>query len=137
MDRCLKAVGTASAVNVASATRKGWEGKGSVADLFTTWTRSRNRARLKLFFWQGQAYAGSDNSNDAWAGDVTFFAVPPGTLIASEYLGCRQGDEYVTTHDNVFAKLTGGLHTIPSTAEIFTSITRLTYITSLLGQPLK
>jgi len=28
------------------------------------------------------------------------------------------------------------LHTIPSTAEIFTSITRLTYITSLLGQPL-
>ena len=93
-------------------------------------------AIIGSFLWQGQAYAGSDNSNDAWAGDVTLFALPPGTVIASEYLGYRQGDEYITTKNNVFATLTGGQHIIPSTVEIYTSISRLTYITSLLGQPL-
>jgi hypothetical protein len=36
VDRRLKAVGTASAVNVGAATRKGWEGKGSEADLMAT-----------------------------------------------------------------------------------------------------
>ena len=33
VDRGIKAVGTASAVNVGAATRKGWEGKGSKTDL--------------------------------------------------------------------------------------------------------
>src|SRR5262245_10544082 len=33
VDRRIKAVGTASAVNVGAATRKGWEGKGSQAEL--------------------------------------------------------------------------------------------------------
>jgi len=36
VDRRIKAVATASAVNVGSATRKGWEGKGTVADLMPT-----------------------------------------------------------------------------------------------------
>jgi uncharacterized protein len=36
VDRRIKAVGTASAVNVGAATRKGWEGKGSGADLLAT-----------------------------------------------------------------------------------------------------
>src|SRR5262249_23411465 len=36
VDRRIKAVGTASAVNVGAATRKGWEGKGSQADLLAT-----------------------------------------------------------------------------------------------------
>jgi fermentation-respiration switch protein FrsA (DUF1100 family) len=43
VDRRIKAVGTASAVNVGTATRKGWEGKGSEADLLVTleaWTDS-------------------------------------------------------------------------------------------------
>lgn len=33
IDHRIKAVGTASAVNVGSATRKGWDGKGALADL--------------------------------------------------------------------------------------------------------
>jgi outer membrane putative beta-barrel porin/alpha-amylase len=93
-------------------------------------------AVVSAIVWQGQARAGSDNSNDAWAGDVTLFALPPGTLIASEYLGYRHGDEYITSKNNVFATLSGGLHTIPSTVDIYTSISRLTYITNLMGQPL-
>jgi uncharacterized protein len=36
IDRRIKALGTASAVNVGSATRKGWEGKGKTTDLFPT-----------------------------------------------------------------------------------------------------
>lgn len=36
VDRRVKAVGTASAINVGAATRKGWEGKGSEADLLAT-----------------------------------------------------------------------------------------------------
>lgn len=36
LDRRIKAIATASAVNVGSATRKGWEGKGSVATLLAT-----------------------------------------------------------------------------------------------------
>lgn len=36
INRRLKAVGTASAVNVGAATRKGWEGKGSLAELTAT-----------------------------------------------------------------------------------------------------
>jgi fermentation-respiration switch protein FrsA (DUF1100 family) len=36
VDRRIKAVGTASAVNVGAATRKGWEGKGSQADQLAT-----------------------------------------------------------------------------------------------------
>jgi hypothetical protein len=39
--------------------------------------------------WQVPARAGSDNSNDTYAGDVTLFSLPPGTLIASEYVGFR------------------------------------------------
>ena len=36
VDRRIKAVATASAVNVGTATRKGWEGKGTAADLWAT-----------------------------------------------------------------------------------------------------
>jgi uncharacterized protein len=36
VDRRIKTVGTVSAVNVGAATRKGWEGKGSEADLLAT-----------------------------------------------------------------------------------------------------
>jgi dienelactone hydrolase len=36
VDRRIKAVGTTSAVNVGAATGKGWEGKGSEADLLAT-----------------------------------------------------------------------------------------------------
>jgi hypothetical protein len=93
-------------------------------------------AVVSAILWQGQARAGSDNSNNAWAGDVTLFAVPPGTLIALEYLGYRHGDEYITTKNNIFATLTGGKHTIPSTVDIYASISRLAYITNLMGQPL-
>jgi hypothetical protein len=86
--------------------------------------------------WQVPARAGSDNSNDTYAGDVTLFSLPPGTLIASEYVGFRHGDTYVTSDKNIFGKLTGGQKEIPSTVDVHTSISRLTYLTSLLGHPL-
>lgn len=89
-----------------------------------------------ISMWQGPARAGSDNSNDTYAGDVTLFSLPPGTLIASEYVGFRHGDTYVTSDKNIFGKLTGGQKEIPSTVDVHTSISRLTYLTSLLGHAL-
>ena len=86
--------------------------------------------------WHGSAFAGSDNSNDAWAGDVGLLALPPGTVVATEYLGYRHGDEYITSKDNIFAKLTGGARSIPSTVDVYTSISRLSYITRLWDHPL-
>jgi len=86
--------------------------------------------------WGRSAFAGSDNSSNTYAGDVTALALPTGTFIALEYLGYRHGDEYVTTNNNIFAKLTGGQHNIPSTLELYSSITRLSYFTKLFGQPL-
>ncbi|HZV20301.1 MAG TPA: hypothetical protein VE986_02025 [Hyphomicrobiales bacterium] len=81
------------------------------------------------------AFNFSDNSSDTWAGDVNAIALPEGTFLAIDYFGYRHGDAYITTPNNLLAKLGGG-HTIPSTAEAFTDITRLVYFTSLLGRPL-
>ena len=89
--------------------------------------------------WQGSALAGSDNSNDAWAGDVGLLVLPSGTLIASEYLGYRHGDEYVTSKNNIFGKVAPAVgfgRNIPSTVDVDTSITRLSYITRLWDHPL-
>jgi hypothetical protein len=52
--------------------------------------------------WGGRAFAGSDNSSDTYAGDVNSLGLPAGTFIVLEYLGYRQGDEYVTTNNNIF-----------------------------------
>jgi hypothetical protein len=87
--------------------------------------------------WHGAALAGSDNSNDAWAGDIGLLALPPGSVVATEYLGYRHGNEYIPgSADNVFAKLTGSQKSIPSTADLYTSVTRFSYVTRFLGQPL-
>jgi hypothetical protein len=86
--------------------------------------------------WHGPAVAGSDHSTDAYGGDVTLFALPPGTLVVTEYLGYRQSEEYDTTANNIYAKLTGGKTSIRSAAQVNTAITRLTYLTKLWGQPL-
>jgi hypothetical protein len=103
-----------------------------------TWRIAATSAMLAGCFLGGggAALAGSDNSSDTYAGDVNSLALPPGTFIALEYLGYRQGDEYITSNNNIFAKLTGGQHVIPSTLDLYSSITRFAYFTSLLGQPL-
>ena len=86
--------------------------------------------------WGGRAFAGSDNRSNTYAGDVTSLALPAGTFIVLEYFGYRQGDEYITTNNNIFAKLTGGQHVIPSTLDLYSSVTRVAYFTKLMGQPL-
>ena len=85
--------------------------------------------------WQAPAIA-DDNSSDTWAGDYQAMALPSGTFLAIDYTGYRHSDEYITTPTNVFAKLTGGQKTIPSTGELYTDITRLTYFASWDGHPL-
>jgi hypothetical protein len=83
------------------------------------------------------AYAGSDNSSDTWAGDVNGLALPPGTFIAIDYTGWRHGDEYITGGPRDIIRLaSGGRHELPSTAEVFTDITRFVYFTSFLNKPL-
>jgi hypothetical protein len=91
--------------------------------------------------WQAAAFAGSDNSNNAWAGDVGLLALPPGTVVATEYIGYRHSDEYVTSSNNFFSKLnalsgTGFGNKIPSTVDLYTSVTRFSYITRLWDHPL-
>jgi hypothetical protein len=87
--------------------------------------------------WQGTALAGSDNSNDAWAGDIGLLLLPAGSVVATEYLGYRHGDEYITSKDNVFLKLSGFTKTsFPSTVDLYTSTTRLSYVTRLWDHPL-
>jgi hypothetical protein len=86
--------------------------------------------------WQVTAFAGSDNSSDSYAGDVNALVLPPGTVVATQYLGYRQGDQYSASNANIFSKLTGGVHEIPSSVELFTSTSRLSYFTQLWGRPL-
>jgi hypothetical protein len=86
--------------------------------------------------WQVSAFAGSDHSSDTYAGDVNALVLPPGTVVATQYLGYRQGDQYNTSNANIFSKLTGGVHEIPSSVELFTSTSRLSYFTQLWGRPL-
>jgi hypothetical protein len=85
--------------------------------------------------WHTSAFGGSDNSSDTYAGDVNGLALPEGTVLAIEYLGYRHSDQYITTPSNIFAKL-GGAHAIDSTGEIYTEISRLSYFSRLMGQPL-
>src|SRR6516165_10824293 len=82
--------------------------------------------------WGGRALAGSDYSSNTYAGDVNSLALPAGTFIALEYLGYRQGDEYITTNNNIYAKLTGGQHVIPSTLDLYSSVTRFAYFTKFM-----
>ena len=83
----------------------------------------------------GPASAGSDNSSNTYAGDANGIVIPTGTLLAIQYFGVRESDTYVTTNDNIFAKLGAGKE-IDSEFELFTSITRFVYFTSLFNHPL-
>lgn len=85
---------------------------------------------------QTSAFAGSDNSSDTWAGDIPAIQLPEGTFLAIDYTGYRHSSDYITTPNNIFAKLTGGVKDIPSTGELFTDITRFTYFSSLWDHPL-
>jgi hypothetical protein len=83
----------------------------------------------------GPASAGSDNSSNTYAADANGIVIPTGTLLAIQYFGVRESDTYVTTNDNIFAKLGAGRE-IDSEFELFTSITRFVYFTSLFNHPL-
>src|SRR5579862_5637319 len=89
-----------------------------------------------LAIWQGPAQAGSDNSNDTYAGDVNWLAVPTGTAILQEYISDIRSRQYVTTTNNIFAKLTGGQQNIQSTLNLDEYTTRMSYYSSLFGHPL-
>ncbi len=84
---------------------------------------------------QDAAWAGSDNSSNTYAGDANGIALPTGTFLAIQYLGVRESDTYVTTNDNIFAKLGAGKE-IKSDFELFSSITRFVYFTTFLDRPL-
>lgn len=91
----------------------------------------------------GSAFAGSisivgsNSSTDTWAGDLNWLALPSGTLVLQEYASYSKSNDYIATpSNNIFATLTGGRTSVPSTLEYYTTTSRASYYTSLWGQPL-
>ena len=79
---------------------------------------------------------GSDNSNDTYAGDANWLSVPAGTFVVQNFFGYATSNQYITTPNNVFGVLTGGVHKIPSTLDYYTDTTRLSYYANFGGVPL-
>jgi hypothetical protein len=119
--------------------RKTWVGKPPIVGARAQRCPIRACLRLRvsggLLGLQYPASAASDNSSNTYAADANGIVIPTGTLLAIEYLGVRESDTYVTSGDNIFAKLGAG-HNIDSDFELFTSITRFVYFTKLFDHPL-
>jgi hypothetical protein len=85
----------------------------------------------------GPSVVGSDNSTDTWAGDAQMLSLPTGTFVLQQYLSYERSKNYLAAPaDNVFAKLTAGQVNIPSSLDLYSEMTRVSYYTSLMGHPL-
>src|SRR5271165_643233 len=102
--------------------------------------RSRALAAAAILFATGAqtpALAGSDNSTDTYAGDITAIGLPAGTFIVLDYTGWRHGDAYIQNSNNIFSKgpIPQPTH-MNSDVSLFTDITRVIYFTSIFDRPL-
>jgi hypothetical protein len=98
---------------------------------FRHWSVSALTGTTLLFAstvgWHAPAIAGSDNSNDTYAGDYTGGSLPKGTFVALQYLGYFRADAFVDTT---------GRELPNSHANIWEEFTRFAYISELWGHPL-
>jgi hypothetical protein len=91
---------------------------------------------------KSSVFAGSDKSEDTYAGDVNAIALPEGTFIFLQYFKYIHGDSFINTPDSLLTKIPTAFglpqnpRQLPANIEIFQGITRVAYFSSLWDHPL-